>query len=76
MGDPTTATMSIFTVFPAVAGARTEVAGTEDAAAVADAEPVVVPIPADFAAHAAAVAGAGAEAMAGFLGALATHCTR
>ncbi len=59
-------------MFPAVAGARTEVAGTEDAAAVAGAEPAVVPIPAEFAADAAGIAGAEAEAIVGFLGAMTT----
>ncbi len=68
MGDPTSATLSLFTVISAVAGARTEIAGTEDAAEVAGAEPAVLPIPAGFA---AAVAGAEAEAVAALMGAMA-----
>ncbi len=70
LGDPTSTTVSLFTVISAIAGARTEVARTKDATAIAGADPAVLPIPAGFA---AAVAVAGAEAVGAFLSAMAAN---
>ncbi len=61
LGDSTSAAGAIFTVFHAIAVARTEIARTEDTPAVAGAGNAAVPILADFVADAAAIAGAGAE---------------